>query len=90
LQSIKVDIETLALEPIFQAKRMEALLTQLNQIQEQLETYEMTKDTELQFIVPKHIIKFHCIPASKTDTMDVRARILKFTRQCWKKIKPSK
>jgi len=39
LQTIKADIETLAREPIFQPERMEALLNQLNQIQEKLETY---------------------------------------------------
>jgi hypothetical protein len=70
LQTIKADIETLAREPIFQPERMEALLNQLNQIQEKLETYKMTKDTELEIVVPKYTLKFQCIPASTSDIIE--------------------
>ncbi len=71
MQTIKVDIETLTKESVFQPIRMEALSTQLNQLQEQLETYEITKDTEQQITVPKYIIKFQCIPISTTDTIEL-------------------
>ncbi|CAF1117255.1 unnamed protein product [Rotaria sordida] len=54
LQTINVDIElTLAREAIFQSERMESILIQLNQIQEKPETYGITKDIELQIVIPK-------------------------------------
>ncbi len=68
MQIIKVDIETLARETIFQPERIEALSNQLNQNQEKLETYEMTKDAELQIVLPKYTIKFQCNPISTTET----------------------
>jgi hypothetical protein len=71
LQTIKIDIETFARESIFQPERIEALLTQLNQIQEKLETYETTKEVELQIVMPKYIIKFQCVPRSTTDTTEL-------------------
>jgi len=70
LETIKADIETLAREPIFQPERMEALLNQLKQIQEKLETYKMTKDSELQIVVPKYTLKFQCTPVSTSDIIE--------------------
>ena len=68
LQTITGDIKTLAGESIFQPKRMEALLNQLNDIQKKLETYDVTKNTELEIVVPKYTLKFECIVTSTNDT----------------------
>ncbi len=45
---------------------MEALLTQLNQIQEKLQTYQMTKDVERTIVLPKYTLKFECTPTTTT------------------------
>jgi hypothetical protein len=66
-----MDIETLAAEPIFQPRRMEALLVQLNQIQEKIQTYQMTKDTELNIVLPKYTLQFQCTPTTTTDTNEL-------------------
>jgi hypothetical protein len=70
LEAINGDIKTLAAEPIFQPRRMETLLAQLNQIQEKLQTYEMKKDTELEIVMPKYKLQFQCIPTPVTDTTE--------------------
>jgi hypothetical protein len=71
LQTISADIETLGKESAFQPKRMEALLTQLNQIHEKLETYTVTKDVDLPTLLPKYTLKFHCVHRTTTATNDL-------------------
>ncbi len=68
LQTIRTDIETLARETTFQPSREEGLSTQLNQIQEKLVTYKVTKDIELPIGLPKYALKFECIPATTATT----------------------
>jgi hypothetical protein len=71
LQIISTDIETLVAEPIHQPKRMEALLTQLNQVQEKLQTYEVTKDTKLEIEMPTYKLQFQCVATPTTDTNEL-------------------
>ena len=70
MHTVEADINALARETIFQPTRIEALLNQLNRIQEKLQTYTMTKDSQMQIVLPKYSLKFQCNPPQTTVTND--------------------
>lgn len=70
MHTIEADIQTLAGETIFQPTRIEALLNQLNRIQEKIQSYTMAKDAQMEIVLPKYSLKFRCNPSQMTATND--------------------